>query len=468
MYFPLFLDSSGRKFLIIGGGKIAQAKLETISEFSKNITIVAEEISPQIAQKNFRIVIRDSYNKKYLGDADIVIAATNNKDINRQIAKDAKAQNKLVNVVDDAKNSDFIFGANIKRGEIILSVATSGISPVLARLLKQKLQNFLPQNFALLSEFLERNKNSVKEKLKNIQARRLFWQEVLEGVIANEILAGNINKAQFLLTTKLENSTNKKESAVYFIGAGPGDPELITVKAINFLSKADIVLYDRLVAPAILAYARKDALKINVGKTRNFHRNSQEEINQLIRKFALEGNIVARLKGGDAGIFARLSEEIDAISNLKIPYQIVPGITAASGAAAYAGIPLTSRNANKSVRFLTIYDSDLVDLNYWRELAKSNDTLALYMSSHNLATIINHLILAGKKSSTPLAIIEQATTPFQKTFTSNLKNFRKDFGEKKFISPALVIIGDVVNQRYEWREENLSGNYFQKLEVGNG
>lgn len=464
MFFPLFLNVSRSKFLIIGGGKVAQAKLETISEFSKNITIVAKEILPQILKTNFRI-INDSYDKKYLTDADIIIAATDAKAINQQIANDAKAINKLVNIVDDAENSRFIFGANVKRDQIILSAATSGISPVLARLLKQKLQNFLPQNFTLLSEFLKQNKNLVKEKLNAIQARRLFWQEVLEGIIANEILAGNLNKAQILLQKKLEKSADKKGAAVYFISAGPGDPELITVKAINLLSKADVVLFDRLVAPEILNYARRDALKINVGKTRNLHRYSQEEINQLIRKFALEGNIVARLKGGDAAIFGRLSEEIGAISDLEIPYQIVPGITAASGAAAYSGIPLTSRISNKSVRFLTIYENNLLDQNYWRELAKSNDTLALYMSSHNLSSIVNHLTLAGKNTATPLAIIEQATTPFQKTFVTDLKNFHKDFGKKQFFSPSLVIIGDVVNQRYEWRDEIFSGEYFQQLEA---
>lgn len=469
MYFPLFLNVSGAKFLIVGAGQIALAKLETISEFSNNITVLAPKIAPQIAEKNFAI-IHDSYHEKYLQGADIIIAATDDAEINAIISRDAKAQNKLVNVVDDAANSQFIFGANVKRGEVILSVATSGVSPVLARLLKNKLQNFLPENFAILSDFLAKNKNLVKEKLKKIQARRLFWQEVIEGVIAVEVLAGNVNKAQILFEEKLENSADKKEAAVYFISAGPGDPDLFTIKGIKLLSKADIVLYDRLVSPEILAHARKDALKINVGKTRDLHRYAQEEINQLIRKYAQQGNIVARLKGGDAGIFARLGEEIDAIIDLKIPYQIVPGITAASGAAAYAGIPLTSRNSNKSVRFLTIYKSDLVDQEYWRELARSDDSLVLYMSSHNLGTIVNHLVLAGKNSDTPLAIIEQATTAFQKTFTSTLKNFKKDFGEKKFISPSLVIVGDIVNQHhtYRWRDEMAQGNYFQNLELRHG
>ncbi len=472
MYFPLFLNISGAKFLVIGAGKVALAKLETILEFSSNISVISKEVAPQtkdlISDHKIKF-IQTSYDQKYLQEADIIIAATNDSELNRQIAFDAKAQNKLINVVDDPNNSRFIFGASVKRGEVILSVATSGVSPVLARLLKQKLQNLLPENLSFLSDFLAQNKLLVKEKLNNLQARRLFWQDVIQGTIANEVLQGNLKKAQYLLTEKLEKFTNRKEAAVYFIGAGPGDPELITVKGINLLSRADVVLYDRLVSPQILSHARKDAIKINVGKTRDLHRYSQTEINQLIRKLVLEGNIVARLKGGDTSIFAHLSEEIDAIIDLKIPYQIVPGITAASGAAAYAGIPLTSRNSNKSVRFLTIYKNDLVDLSYWQELAKSNDTLVLYMSSHNLGEVSQHLIAYEKDPKTPLAIIEQATTPFQKTSVTSLENFTKDFGSKKFTSPSIAIIGDVVNQhqQYRWLEENLDGIYFNKLEVRN-
>jgi uroporphyrin-III C-methyltransferase/precorrin-2 dehydrogenase/sirohydrochlorin ferrochelatase len=477
MYFPIFLNITEVKFLVVGAGKIALAKLETILEFSDNILVIAKEISPQtadlISAQKIKF-IQTSYNKKYLADADIIIAATDDREVNHQIAEDAKSQNKLVNVVDDSQNSRFIFGASVKRGEVIASVATSGVSPVLARLLKQKLQNLLPENLSFLSKFLAKNKELVKKKLSDLQARRIFWHDVIQGVIASEVLLGNSKRAQKLLEEKLQNSENKKEAAVYFIGAGPGDPELITLKGVNLLSRADVVLFDRLVSPQILSHARKDALKINVGKTRDTHRYSQDEINQLIRKFAAEGNIVARLKGGDTSIFAHLSEEIDAIADLKIPYQIIPGITAASGAASYAGIPLTSRNSNKSVRFLTIYKNDLIDEAYWQELAKSDDTLVLYMSSHNLSEISAQLIRAKKNPQTPLAIIEQATTPFQKTYVTNLQNFEKDFpgGEvvEKFTSPALVIIGDVVNQhaQYRWLEENLDGTYFKKLEARNG
>ena len=466
MYFPLFLNVSNIRFLVVGAGNIALAKLDTILEFSDNILVIGEKINPQIenlAKENRIKLIKDSYDKKYLSQVDIIVAATDDKKVNQEISQDAKLQNKLINAVDDPDISNFIFGANIKRGEVILSIGTSGVSPVLARVLKQRLQKLLPENLPLLSEFLAQNKKLVKEKLNNLQARRLFWQEVIDGVISEEVLIGNLQKAQKLLEDKLENSQNKKEAAVYFIGAGPGDPELITLKAIKLLSKADIVLYDRLVSPEILNYARKDAIKINVGKTRDKHLYQQEEINLLIREYALKGNVVARLKGGDTGIFAHLGEEIDAIIDLNIPYQVVPGITAASGAAAYAGIPLTSRNSNKSVRFLAMYKQDFESEDYWRDLAKSDDSLVFYMSSHNLLEITQNLVKFGKKSDTPIAIIEQATTPYQKTYISSIQNFSKEFGEKKFTSPSLAIIGDVVNLGHKWREENLDGVYFQKI-----
>jgi len=468
MYFPLFLNISGAKFLIIGGGNVALSKAEAILEFSKNITLLSKEIAPQVKDvigiDNAKFII-NSYDKSYIDDHDIIIVATDNSVLNKQIASDAKALNKLVNIVDNPAESNFIFGANIVQGKVIISISSSAVSPVLARFIKQKIKNILPKNLNLLSEFLNKNKQLIRKRLPQIQARRLFYQNLLEGKILNEVKQYNIQKAQTLLTNSLDNLPDQKQGAIYFISAGPGDPELITVKAIKLLSRADVVLYDRLVAREILDYARRDAIKINVGKRKDFHLAKQEEINSLLYEYASQGKIVARLKGGDVAIFARLTEEIDAIKDLKVPYQIVPGITAASGAAAHMGIALTSRDANRSVRFLTIYKDDLVSDKYFKNLSKSDDTLVLYMSSHNFLAIANNLIKFGKNPDTSLAVIEQATTPYQKTYISTLENFQTDFASKNFISPSLIIIGDVVNwhQSHKWREENLSGEFFSNL-----
>lgn len=468
MYFPLFLNISGAKFLIIGAGNVALSKTESVLEFSKKITVLSKEIAPDIKniflEKKIEFIL-SAYDKRYLQKFDIIIVATNDKNLNQQIALEAKALNKLVNVVDDPENSSFIFGANFKKGNVITSISSSGISPVLARILKNKLQNSLPQNLELISDFLEKNKKIIREKFINLQARRIFLQDVIDGIIGVELEVGNIKKAQNLLEEKLLKESDKKQSAVYFISAGPGDPELITLKAIKLLAKADVVLYDRLVAPEILNYARKDAIKVNVGKTKDLHRYKQEEINNLLRHYAKQGNIVARLKGGDATIFARLSEEIDAIYDLNIPYQIIPGVTSASGAGASIGISLTSREANKSVRFLTIYQKDLIDDKYFKTLAESEDSLVLYMTSHNLGDVVNNLTKFGKNPKTPLAIIEQATTIYQKTFSTNLEDFHHEFSNQKFVSPSIVIIGDVVawHKKYKWREENFTGEFFNKI-----
>lgn len=470
-YFPLFLNIGNIKFLVIGAGNIALAKLETLLEFGANVDIVSEKSISQIDDlvKQYQIpYIKDSYDEKYLEGIDIVISATNDDKINAKIAKEAKKSGILVNIVDDPQNCDFIFGANVKKENITISASTSGMSPVLARVLKQKINIALPQNLDLFNNFVLENRQKVRDQLTNLQARRIFWQDVLQGVIGVQIEVGNIQNAQKLFNEKLLETGNKKQAAVYFIGAGPGDPELITLKAINALSRADVVLYDRLVSDEILDYARKDAIKINVGKKKDFHRYKQNEINKLIADYAKKGNIVARLKGGDSTIFSRVGEEIDEIKDLDVFYQIIPGITAANGAAAYCGIPLTSRDSNKSVKFLTIYEKDLdFDGNYWQNLAQSNDSLVLYMSSNNLNIICQNLVKAGKDGKTPIAVIEQATTKYQQTYISSIVDFEKDLGEKEFVSPSIVIIGDIVNyhHEYKWLEERQEGKYFKSLKA---
>ena len=467
-YFPLFLDTKTTNFLIVGAGNVGLAKLQAILDFSSNVTVLAKDVGDEtlnfITENNVKF-LQESYQEKHLQGFDVVIAATDQKDINEQIADCAKKLGMLINVVDDPKNSNFIFGANIKQGSFTAAVSTSGVSPVLARLLKNKIATILPKNLDLLEEFISKNQILVREKLSNLQARRLFWQGVFESEIAVEIESGNLLKAQNLFTERLANNDNQKQAAVYFIGAGPGDAELITIKALKLLSRADVVLYDRLVADEILNYARKDAIKINVGKIKDLHRYQQSEIGELIKKYALQGNVVARLKGGDPSIFGRLDEEIEAVAGLGIPYQIVPGVSSATGAAAYAGIPLTARNIARAVRFLTIYKNDLVEDGYWQELATTNDTLVFYMSSHHLDLITKNLVASGKNPQTPIAIIEQATTKFQKTYISNIGDFAKDFAGKIFISPSLAIVGEVVknHQKYQWQEEVLSGVYFNNL-----
>ncbi len=463
-YFPLFLALHNRSVLIIGGGNIALAKLQTLYYYTNNITIVADNILNHllifIKDKDIK-VIHSKYDKSHISNYDVIIGATNDNEVNSQISEDAQKLNKLVNIVDNPKISDFIFGATVNRGNVNIAISSSGVSPVLSRMIKQKIEKIIPHNLEILDTFIQNNRSKVKDLLTNLQSRRLFWQEVIDGNIAQEVLSDNVNNAQILLEKKLLSSQNNAKSALYIIGAGPGDPDLITIKAINLLSKADIVLHDRLVSTQILDYARKDALIINVGKTKDFHTFTQNELNHLIKKYLVDGNIVVRLKGGDPSLFAHLYEEIDVAQSLQIPYHIVPGISAFSGAAAYSAIPLTLRDTSRSVRLLTLYKKDMENAKYWEDLATTADTLVFYMSSSNAEFIVNNLLQYGKNSNVSIAVIEQATTPYQKTHISTLA----DFTQQNFISPSLIIIGDVVKfaPHYQWREEGNSGTYFDDL-----
>ncbi len=464
-YFPLFYNLKKKSLLIVGGGRIALAKLETLVEYSSNITLVALDFladTKELAEQYDLKLITADYADIGIANYDVIIGATDDHKLNEDIARDASSQGKIVNIVDDPAKSDFIFPAIVKRNDFIVAISSGGVSPVLARLVKQKIEKIIPASFTKLDEFIKSVRAKVKAKLTEVQPRRIFWQEVLESEIVEEITAGNTKKAEKKLLSKLNQSADNDNAAVYFIGAGPGDPDLMTLKAIRLLSRADIVLYDRLVAPQILNYARKDALKISVGKTKDHHHKSQAEINELLRQYVKEGNIVARLKGGDTAIFAHLAEEIAAIKEFKVPFQVVPGVSSANGAAAYSGIPLTIRNQVKAVRFLTLYKEDIYNEAYWQDMARSNDTLVFYMSASQVEMIVANLLKFAKNPDTGVAVIEQATTEFQKTYVSSLKDFTKKYSGTKFVSPSIVIIGEAVAEieHYKWFEENLTGKYF--------
>jgi uroporphyrin-III C-methyltransferase/precorrin-2 dehydrogenase/sirohydrochlorin ferrochelatase len=465
-FLPIFVNIEKKKTVVIGGGNIALAKLENILQYGNNITVIAKDFLDETAnlcQNNNIAMLKSAYKIEHLQFGEIIIAATNDYNVNQEIAQDCQNLNKIFNAVDEPKISDFIFGANIKRGNLNIVISSSGISPVLARFIKQKIHRLIPENFTTLNDFIAKNRQKVKNKLTKIQPRRLFWESLLESNFTEEVIVGNYNKAQEILDNFLTKKENKLQSAVYFIGAGPGDPELITLKAIRLLSKADIVLYDRLVAKDILNFARRDALKINVGKRKNCHPYPQEKINKMLLQYAQEGNVIARLKGGDVTIFAHLSEEIQMLAQKQIPFQIIPGVTAASGASSYAGFPLTARNINNTVRFITVYKENLFDKKYWQNLAQTDDVLVFYMSSANLKIIAENLIKFGKKPQTALAVIEQATTIYQNTFVSSLEMAGKDLIDKeKFISPSLIVVGDVVkfHEKYQWLEEGKSGKAF--------
>lgn len=476
-FFPLFLRLAGdRRILIIGGGAVAQAKADALRPYADTLEVVAEQFTPatEAFLKAEGIAYRvATYNAELLNGVGLVIAATNKQDINRRIHADARARGVLVNVVDDPQYCDVIFPAIVRRGPLQIAISSSGLSPVLSRLVKQQIERVIPWQFEKLIEFTREKRTKVKSALNTLQKRRLLWHNVLEGNVAEEVLEGNADRAERLFDEALEEAQSiRSEAALYLIGAGPGNPDLLTVKAIRLISRADVVLYDRLIAPEILdMYARKEAEKVCVGKTKDYHLKSQESIDEMIARHLKAGKIVARIKGGDPSIYAHGAEEIAVARELDVPYQIVPGITAATGCAAAAGIPLTERGGAQSVRFLTLYKESLTDAEFWQSLKHShNETLVFYMATHHRATLCEKLLEAGFKAATPVLAVEQGTTPQHREYEATLGSFGKKYANHTFQSPTLLIVGDVVRWRKEhsWKEapKGESKAFFPPLHAG--
>lgn len=460
-FFPLFLRvAEDKRILIIGGGAVAQAKADALRPYASALEVVAERFAEatEAFLKAEGIAYRAApYDAALLDGVGLVIAATDKREVNRRIHEDARARGVLVNVVDQPEYCDVIFPAVVRRGPLQIAISSSGLSPVLSRLVKQQIERVIPWQFERLIEFTRTRRARVKTALGTLRKRRLLWHDVLEGNVAEEVLEGNADRAGHLFDEALEEARSAhSEAALYLIGAGPGNPDLLTVKAIRLLSRADVVLYDRLVAPEILdMYARKEAGKICVGKTRDYHLKSQESIDGMIARFLKEGKIVARVKGGDPSVYAHGAEEIAVARELGVPYQIVPGITAATGCAAAAGIPLTERGGAQSVRFLTLYKESMTDAAFWQSLQHSrNETLVFYMATHHRTVLCEKLLEAGFKAATPVLAVEQGTTPQHREYEATLGSFGKKYANHAFQSPTLLIVGDVVRWRKEhgWKE----------------
>ena len=471
-YIPLFLRAETEfPVLVIGGGEIAAAKTEALASVGARVDIVSEKVGnavKELCERHGFTYTVETYDEKYLENRTIVVAATNDDALNEKIAADCKARGIIVNVVDNPPLCDFIFPALVRRGPLQIAISSSGISPVLSRLIKHKIEKVVPVQFEKLIDFMKDKKAAMRSALTKLQSRRLFYEQIIRGPIAEEVLEGNRLNADKLFDRAIADFPNERRAALYLIGAGPGHPELITLKAIRLISQADVVLYDRLVSPVLLEqYARKDAEKIAVGKTRNHHHKKQEDIGELIEKHLKKGHIVVRLKGGDPGIYAHGAEEIDIARKLDCPFQVVPGISAANGCAAYSGVPLTERDGAKGVRFMTLYTKTLHDEDYWNSLRYAqSDTLVYYMSTSHYVTLCEKLREVGFKAETPVMVIEQGTTPFHKDYTSTLGDFEAELGGQDFASPSLMIVGDVVRwgKNNKWKEfPQAEGTYFTPL-----
>jgi uroporphyrin-III C-methyltransferase/precorrin-2 dehydrogenase/sirohydrochlorin ferrochelatase len=453
-YFPFFMELSKQSVLIVGGGEVAERKLDLLIKANANVTLVSPEFTENIKniykQKNFKCITGE-YSDKYLDNNNytFVIVATNNEKLNEKIANDAKQKKILVNVVDKPDICDFIFPSILERGPITVAVSSGGSSPVLARMLRTKLETMIPGAYGRLAKIISNNRISVRKKLKNSKSNRIFWEQMLNGKFVELILSGQEEQAISFLESEIKtfDEDKKGEGEVYLVGAGPGDPDLLTFRALRLMQQADIALYDRLIHPSIIDLIRRDAKKIYVGKQRDNHELRQEEINDLLVKYARKGYRVLRLKGGDPFIFGRGGEEIDSLVDENISFQVVPGITSASGCSAYSGIPLTHRDYAQSCIFVTGHlRKGKLELN-WEKLIQPNQTIVFYMGLVSIDIICNELIKHGLNSSTPCALIQQGTTPDQKVYISTLESMGDVVKKEKPSAPTIFIIGNVVTLR---------------------
>ena len=448
------MELSKQSVLLIGGGEVAERKLDLLLKAKAKLTIISPQFTDYILSliKNNKNItaITSNYKSEYMDDSfSFVIAATNDESLNEEIASQANQKGILVNVVDKPNICDFIFPSILERGPITVAVSTGGSSPVLARLLRTKLETMIPGAYGRLAKIVSENRIPVRKKLVNSKSNRIFWEQMLNGKFVELVLSGQDNEAVNYLNNEINSFDEEKkgEGEVYLVGAGPGDPDLLTFRALRLMQQADIALFDRLVHPSIIDLIRRDAQKIYVGKQRDNHTVRQEEINNLLVKYAKQGKRVLRLKGGDPFIFGRGGEEIDTLVDNNVSFQVVPGITSASGCSAYSGIPLTHRDHAQSCIFVTGHLKEgKLDLN-WEKLIQPNQTIVFYMGLVSIDIICRQLIANGLDSKTPCALVQQGTTPDQKVYTSTVENMSQLVKEKKPIAPTIFIIGFVVNLR---------------------
>jgi len=448
-FLPIFLDIRDRPCLVVGGGAVAARKVSLLRKAGGAIHVVSPELGRELARWAGEGLVRHSARAFEAGDLDgqvLAIAATDRQEVNRQVSELARERGIPVNVVDQPDLCGFIMPSIIDRSPVQVAISTGGSSPVLARLLRARLETYIPAAYGRLARLVDSFREQVKRRFPNTEQRRHFWEQTLEGRVAELLFAGKEGPARAALEEAVASAEpNQPTGEVYLVGAGPGDPDLLTFRALRLMQQADAVVYDRLVAAPILELVRRDAEMIYAGKERDNHTLAQEGINQLLVRLAREGKRVLRLKGGDPFIFGRGGEEIATLMDEGIPFQVVPGITAAAGCASYAGIPLTHRDHAQSCVFVTGHLKDgSVDLN-WPALAQPNQTVVFYMGLHGVRQICKELVAHGLAASTPAALVQQGTTQNQQVYTGTLDTLAALVGRHDIKPPTLIIVGSVVS-----------------------
>lgn len=456
-YLPLHFDLRKKLCLLVGGGDVALRRATILLRVKAKVRVVAPVINAELAalvEAGGGQCRLGRYHRQDLQEVFLVIAATDDEALNRQVWRDANERQLPVNVVDHADLCSFIFPAIVDRSPVLISFSSSATSPVLSRKLREKLESLIPASYGRLAEFVGRFRHKIKKSMAGADQRRKLWEWVIDGPVAELVLAGKEAEAEQLLEQGVRDMDEETLlGEVYLVGAGPGDPDLLTFKALRLMQNADIVLYDNLVSPAILELVRRDAKRQYVGKRKADHSIDQEELNDQLVRLAREGKRVLRLKGGDPFIFGRGGEEIEKLSENKIPFQVVPGITAANGCACYAGIPLTHRDYSQSVRFVAgQLNEGSVDLN-WDELNPANQTIVFYMGLAGLPVICVQLMQHGARADTPVALISKGTTAEQRILIGSLATIAALANEAEIAPPALIIVGEVVklHEKLSWQ-----------------
>ena len=447
-HFPIFLDLKDRPCIVIGGGSVASRKITNLLTANAKVIVISPTVTPDIQQfaENKEItLLQREFEKADIALAFLIIAATDNKQLNAEIAELAHAANTPVNVADDPALCSFIFPSILDRSPVTIAVSTGGASPVLARQLRMMLETMIPSACGRLAGITEEYREKVKQQFPKQEQRKAFWENALKGTFAELVYAGQDSAARLLLDDLLAKGYDQNLiGEVYLVGAGPGDPDLLTFKAVRLMQQADIMVYDRLVSKPILDMTNKNAERLYVGKEKDNHAVPQDKINDLLVDLAKQGKRVLRLKGGDPFIFGRGGEEIETLAENNIPFQVVPGVTAASGCSSYAGIPLTHRDYAQSVTFATGHLKDgSINLN-WQQLTQKNHTIVFYMGLTGMSVISEQLQAHGMSGDMPAALVEQGTTRNQRVHIGTVATLPQLVIDSKVRAPTLTIIGEVV------------------------
>ncbi|MFA5940250.1 MAG: siroheme synthase CysG [Sinimarinibacterium sp.] len=460
-YYPVFMRLRGQRVLLVGGGEVAARKLRLLLRADARVHVVAEQLNDELAElcaSGEAVHAGVAFEPRQLGGCRLAVAATDDAALNRRVADAAEAQGIPVNVVDDSTLSSFVTPAIVDRSPLLIAISTGGAAPVLARRLRERLEAMLPSAYGRLAAFMHSRRESVRSAAAHT-ARRAIWERFLDSPAAEQVLTGNEARATSDLQEMAQQRAGVGEAKgeVYLVGAGPGDPDLLTFKALRLMQQCDVVLYDRLVAPEILELVRRDARRMFVGKARSQHAVPQDEINDELVRLAQSGQRVLRLKGGDPFIFGRGGEEIDRLMEHGIPFQVVPGITAASGCSAYAGIPLTHRDYAQACVFVTGHAraDGTLDL-HWDQLARRGQTVVVYMGLATLPELCARLIEHGLPPDWPAAMIDDGTSPRQRVIAGTLADLPQRVSEANLKGPSLLIVGEVVRlrERLSWRGES--------------